>query len=147
MFEVKQPICIYMEEALDHDSGKMGFGLMRFSKHPIVCVIDSKFQGKSVQQAVGLPYEIPVVGSVEEAVSKKAEIMVLGIAPSGGKFPDAWDKPISVALSKGLSLINGLHDDLNARFGHLLKQNVIWDVRKPKTSYPIATGKAANLNN
>mgnify|MGYP001819002393 CR=1 FL=1 len=147
MFEVKQPICIYMEGALDHDSGKMGFGLMRFSKHPIVCVIDSKFQGKTVQQAVGLPYNIPVVGSVEEAVSKKAEIMVLGIAPSGGKFPDAWDKPISVALSKGLSLINGLHDDLNARFDHLLKQNVIWDVRKPKTSYPIATGKAANLNN
>ena len=147
MFDTHQPICIYMEGALDHDSGKMGFGLMRFSKHPIVCVIDSKFQGKTVKQAVGLPYDIPVVASIEEAISKKAEIMVLGIAPSGGKFPDDWNTPVSQALTQGLSLINGLHDDLNAKFGHLLKQNVIWDVRKPNASHPIATGKAADLKN
>lgn len=147
MFKQNQSICIYMEGALDHDSGKMGFGLMRFSKHPIVCVIDSRFKDKTVQEAVGLPYDIPVVASIEEAVTKKAEIMVLGIAPSGGKFPEAWDKAISKALLAGLSLINGLHDDLNARFGHLLKKNLIWDVRKPKPSYPIATGKAAKLQN
>lgn len=147
MFDPKQPLCIYMEGALDHDSGKMGFGLMRFSNHPIVCIIDSKFTGKTVREAVGLPYDIPVVASVDEAVSKRAEIMVLGIAPSGGRFPDAWGHPVSYALKNGLSLINGLHDDLNARFGHLLTTNHIWDVRKPKPSYPIATGKAAKLSN
>lgn len=136
-----------MEGALDNDSGKMGFGLMRFSKNPIVCVIDSKFQGKTVQEAVNLPYQISVVGTVKEAISKGSEVMVLGIAPSGGKFPDSWDEPVSFALKNGLSLINGLHDDLNARFHHLLNGNRIWDVRKPKPSYPIATGKAANLNN
>lgn len=136
-----------MEGALDNDSGKMGFGLMRFSKHPIVCVIDSNFAGNSVQEAVGLPYSIPVVETVDKAVAMQAEIIVLGIAPSGGKFPDEWDEPISNALTNGLSLINGLHDDLNARFGHLLKQNSIWDVRKPQPSYPIATAKAAKANN
>ncbi len=136
-----------MEGALDNDSGKMGFGLMRFSKHPIVCVIDSHYAGKTVQEAVGLSYTIPVVATVDEAVAMHSEIMVLGIAPSGGKFPEEWDKPISHALKNGLSLINGLHDDLNKRFGHLLNHNVIWDVRKPKPSYPIATGKAAQLKN
>ncbi|MEM9000827.1 MAG: DUF1611 domain-containing protein [Bacteroidota bacterium] len=136
-----------MEGALDNDSGKMGFGLMRFSKHPIVCVIDSHYTGKSVQEAVGLPYSIPVVANVDAAIALQAEIMVLGIAPSGGRFPEAWDTPISHALRNGLSLINGLHDDLNARFGHLLKRNTIWDVRKPGHSYPIATGKAAKLQN
>lgn len=136
-----------MEGALDNDSGKMGFGLMRFSKHPIVCVIDSNYAGKTVEEAVGLSYTIPVVATVNEAIAMEAEIMVLGIAPSGGKFPDEWDEPVSLALKSGLSLINGLHDDLNARFGHLLKDNKIWDVRKPKSNYPIATGKAAELNN
>lgn len=136
-----------MEGALDNDSGKMGFGLMRFSKHPIVCVIDSKFSGKTVEQAVGLPYSIPVVSSVKDALDMGSEIMVLGIAPSGGKFPNSWDEPVSFALKNGLSLINGLHDDLNARFGHFLENNKIWDVRKPKPSYPIATGKAATLSN
>ncbi|PRX54799.1 DUF1611 domain-containing protein [Flagellimonas meridianipacifica] len=147
MFNPQKKLCIYMEGALDNDSGKMGFGLMRFSKNPIVCVIDSKFQGKTVQEAVNLPYQISVVGTVKEAISKGSEVMVLGIAPSGGKFPDSWDEPVSFALKNGLSLINGLHDDLNARFHHLLNGNRIWDVRKPKPSYPIATGKAANLNN
>jgi len=136
-----------MEGALDNHSGKMGFGLMRFSQHPIVCVIDSRFQGQTVAEAVNLPYNIPVVGSVEEALEKQAEVLALGIAPSGGKFPDNWEGPISKALELGLSLINGLHDDLNARFGHLLQNNRIWDVRKPKSSYPIARAKAAETKN
>ncbi|RNC90341.1 MAG: DUF1611 domain-containing protein [Allomuricauda sp.] len=136
-----------MEGALDNDSGKMGFGLMRFSKHPIVCVIDSNYAGKTVQEAIGLSYTIPVVETVDEAIRLQAEIMVLGIAPSGGKFPKAWDEPVGYALKNGLSLINGLHDDLNNRFGSLLNTNRIWDVRKPKPSYPIATAKAAELTN
>ena len=143
MFQNHQKIAIYMQGALDNDSGKMGFGLMRFSKHPIVCVIDDNYTGKTVEEAVGLPYAIPVVATIEEALNLQAELLVLGIAPSGGRFPDAWDEPISKALASGMSLINGLHDDLNARYGHLLKNNCIWDVRKPKASYPIATAKAA----
>lgn len=150
MFDSSKKMCIYMEGALDHDSGKMGFGLMRFSKHPILCVIDSRFAGKKVREANGLPYDIPVVGTVDEAADLGSEIMVLGIAPSGGKFPDAWDAPVETALKKGMSLINGLHDDLNARFGQLLgafQGQHIWDVRKPQTNYPIATAKAAETKN
>jgi len=129
MFDSSKKLCIYMEGALDNDSGKMGYGLMRFSKHPIVCVIDSKFAGKMVSEAVNLPYDIPVISSINEAI--------------------AWDKPIEQALKRGLSLINGLHDNLNARFGHLLTKNgqAIWDVRKPKDTYPIASAKTAKLKN
>ncbi|WP_350288521.1 DUF1611 domain-containing protein [uncultured Croceitalea sp.] len=150
MFDSSKKIALFMEGALDSDMGKMGFGLMRFSKHPIVCVIDSNYAGKTVEESVGLPYDIPVIDSIDEAVGKGSEILVLGIAPSGGKFPDAWDLPISEALQNGLSLINGLHDDLYTRYGNLLVNaptQKIWDVRKPKNSYPIATGKAAQLNN
>ena len=100
MFDSNQKLAIYMEGALDKDSGKMGFGLMRFSKHPIVCAIDSNFAGKTVEEAVGLPYSIPVVGSVDEAIGLTAEILVLGIAPSGGRFPAEWDAPISHAPQK-----------------------------------------------
>ena len=149
MFDASKKLCIYMEGALDNDSGKMGFGLMRFSQHPIVGVIDSKYAGKTVREATNLPYDVPVVASIAEAIDQGAEILVLGIAPSGGKFPDAWDIPIGEALKKGLSLINGLHDDLNARYGHLLKggNQHIWDVRKPKASYPIAKANAGKLSN
>ncbi|MEN1783764.1 MAG: DUF1611 domain-containing protein [Bacteroidota bacterium] len=147
MFDSSQKLAIYMEGALDNDSGKMGFGLMRFSKHPIVCIIDSNYAGKNVQEAVGLPYPIPIVGTIAEALTLNADVLALGIAPSGGHFPQSWDAPVTEALKGGLSLINGLHDDLNARFEHLLTSNTIWDVRKPKPNYPIAKGIAANTKN
>ena len=144
-------LAIYMEGNLDTDYGKMGIGVMRYSPNPIACVIDSKYAGKTVSEAVNQPFNIKVVGTVQEAQELGAEVMVLGTAPSGGKFPDEWDDPIGGSVERGMSLINGLHDDLNARYGHLLNPDmsdqVIWDVRKPALSYPIASAKAASLNN
>jgi uncharacterized NAD-dependent epimerase/dehydratase family protein len=151
MITKEKKLAIYMEGNLDTDYGKMGFGVMRYSPNPILCAIDSRYAGKSVREAVGQPFDIPVVSTVEEAHEMGAEVMVLGTAPSGGKFPDAWDDPIGGSVKKGMSLINGLHDDLNARYGHLLnpafKDQVIWDVRKPAARYPIASARASQLNN
>jgi len=149
MFDPKQKMAIYMEASLNTDYSKMGYGVMRYTKHPVACVIDSEHTGKNVREASGQPFDIPVVGSVEEAAKLGAEIMVLGIAPSGGKFPDEWDAPMEQALHYGMSLINGLHDDLNERFGHLLKRadQKIWDVRKPTFSPPIGKARAAEMNN
>ena len=151
MIKPDQKLAIYMEGALDNDYGKMGFGVLRYSPNPVACVIDSNYAGQSVREAVNEPFDCPVVTTVEEAHELGAQVMVLGTAPSGGKFPDAWDEPIGKAVRFGMSLINGLHDDLNLRFGHLLDasnpEQVIWDVRKPQRSYPIATEKAAQLNN
>ena len=151
MIAKNKKLAIYMEGNLDTDYGKMGFGVMRYSPNPIVCAIDSRYAGKSVKEAVGQPFDIPVVSNVDQAHAMGAEVMVLGTAPSGGKFPDEWDDPIGGSVKKGMSLINGLHDDLNARYGHLLNPDssdqVIWDVRKPAPSYPIATARASTLDN
>jgi uncharacterized NAD-dependent epimerase/dehydratase family protein len=151
MIEKNKIFAIFMEGALGTECGKMGEGVMRFSPNPICCVIDAKNAGKTVRQAVGKPFDVPVAATIEEGIALGAEVLVLGIAPSGGKFPDTWDTPIETALKNGLSLINGLHDNLNARFGHLLdKKNttqLIWDVRRPKPSYPIARARAAKHEN
>jgi uncharacterized NAD-dependent epimerase/dehydratase family protein len=149
MIDRNKKLAIYMEGHLDTDYGKMGFGVMRYSPNPIVCAVDTKYAGRTVKEAVGLPHDIPVVASVEEAGKLGAEVMILGTAPSGGQFPDEWDQPIGQSIKMGMSIVNGLHDDLNARYGHLLinKDQEIWDVRKPAPSYPIATAKAAKLDN
>lgn len=141
-------IILFMEGALDNDSGKMGFGLMRFSKNPIVGVIDSRFSGQTVQKVTGLPYDIPILSSLEQGFELGGKVLVLGIAPSGGRFPQEWDAAVIKCLNAGLGIINGLHDDLNQRFkAHLNHSNWIWDVRRPKLYYPIASGKAAELQN
>jgi len=149
MFNKNQQLAIFMEGNLDTDYGKMGFGVMRYSQQPIACAIDTKYAGQTVREAVGLPFDIPVVSSIKEAKEMGSDILVLGIAPSGGKFPDKWVAPIEGALNLGMSLVNGLHDDLNLRFGHLLSSpnQKIWDVRKPTIDPPIAQAQAAKLNN
>lgn len=151
MIPKDKKLAIYMEGNLDSMYAKMGYGVMRYSKHPIVCVIDSDFTGKMVNEVIPLPFKIPIVTSVEEAYNKGADILVLGLAPSGGKLPNSWSTAIEKALKLGMSLVNGLHDQLYERFGHLLDpektDHLIWDVRKPETTYPIGRARARKLDN
>ncbi len=148
MLNKDQKLAIYMEQNLDTDYGKMGFGIMRFSSNPIVCVIDSSHAGKTVNQVEDLPFPYPVVSNVDEAVRLGAEVLVLGIAPSGGRLPEKWHAPLNRAIEQGLCLINGLHDRLNDRFGHGLgDRQWIWDVRQPAFTPGIAAARAASLQN
>jgi uncharacterized NAD-dependent epimerase/dehydratase family protein len=148
MLEKHQKIAIYMEDNLGSDYGKMGYGVMRFTENPIVAVIDSRHDGKTVNQACDLPFNYPVVATIDQAVQLGAEVLVLGTAPSGGRVPREWDAPLQRALELGLSIINGLHDNLNIQFGHLLGDNHwIWDVRQPAFTPEIASARAATLDN
>ena len=74
--------------------------------------------------------------------------MVIGISPSGGRIPKEWLEIIEYALDNGMSIINGLHDHLQPKYGDRLSATQwIWDVRVPQTTPPIATAKAMELNN
>lgn len=151
MIQKDKKLAIYMEGNLDSMYAKMGYGVMRYSNNPIVCVIDSDFAGKMVNEVIPQPFKIPIVTSVEEAHNKGADILVLGLAPSGGRLPHSWSSAIEKALKLGMSLVNGLHDQLHGRFGHLLDSkktgHLIWDVRKPETAYPIGRARAGKLDN
>lgn len=148
MLQPHHRIAIYMEENLDSDHGKMGFGIMRFSKSKIVCVIDSANAGKTVREVNSLPFDYPVVLDVEHAVKAGADVFVIGIAPSGGRIPDQWLEPLYHAIELGMCLVNGLHDSLQEKFGDKLKsEQWIWDVRQPSFIPAIASAQAANLTN
>ncbi|MGB5497621.1 MAG: DUF1611 domain-containing protein, partial [Maribacter sp.] len=152
MIKKDKKLAIYMEGNLDSMFAKMGYGVMRYSNNPIVCVIDSDFTGKMVSEVLShQPFKIPIVTTVEDAHKMGAEVLVLGLAPSGGKLPDSWLPAVETALRMGMSLINGLHDLLNERFAHLLDpknaDQHIWDVRKPRSDYAIARARACKLNN
>lgn len=151
MIGKEKKLAIYMEGNLDSIYAKMGYGVMRYSENPIVCVIDSDYSGKKVNEVIDQPFEIPIVASMEKAIEMGAEVMVLGLAPTGGKLPVTWVPDVEKALTMGMSLVNGLHDLLAERFAHLLHadkpEQVIWDVRKPVTDYAIARARASALTN
>ena len=48
MLKSTQNIAVYMEGHIDSDYGKMGTGVVRYLKNPIVGVIDKKLAGKQM---------------------------------------------------------------------------------------------------
>ncbi|MGR3983687.1 MAG: DUF1611 domain-containing protein [Gammaproteobacteria bacterium] len=148
MLDEKQKVAVFMEGSLDSDYGKMGFGVMRYARNPVVCVIDSAHAGMRVCDACELPFAHPVVAGAAEAADLGAEVVIIGIAPSGGRVAQEWEGALAECLRLGMSLVNGLHDNLNERLAHLLRPGKwIWDVRRPAFTPPIAAARAAALPN
>jgi len=150
MLDIKQKVVVYMEGHIDSDYGKMGIGVARYLKNPIVGIVDTTHAGKSMQDFFELPRAISILKSLQEAVALGAEVMILGIAPSGGRIPETWTPIIKEALEAGLSIVNGLHDLLSPKWSNSIKNpknQWIWDVRIPQFIPAIATAQAAALPN
>jgi uncharacterized NAD-dependent epimerase/dehydratase family protein len=149
MLKSTQKIAIYLQGSLGDADGKMGYGVLRFSPNPVCCVIDSRHSGKSVSDVIDVGRDCAVVASIGQAVEAGAEVLVLGIAPSGGRIPEDWLPALNDAIDHGLCIVNGLHDFLADRFvDRLSKEQWIWDVRQVgDAAPPMASGKAAQLTN
>ncbi len=131
------------------DYGKMGLGVARYLQNPIVGIIDSQNAGSNINKLHSIDREIPIYEKLDQVIDQGAEVLLLGIAPSGGKIPDTWLPLIEEALESGLSVINGLHDTLAQRFAHHIHdyKQWIWDLRVPQFIPEIASGRAAKLTN
>lgn len=140
-------LALYMEGALGEPEGKMGYGLLRYSPHAIVCVVDSRYAGHDQREITGIPRSVPVVASLEEARACGADVLVLAIAPSGGLLPAEWRPAVDEAVERGFSLVNGLHDRLAERYRNLRPGQFVWDIRVEPPGLGVATGRAARLPN
>ena len=149
MLKENQRVAIYLEGHLHSEYGKMGIGAIRYLPNKIVAVIDSKNACSDISSQHDISKNIPIVKSLKQAIDLGAEVLILGIANSGGKILDEWIGLIKEALEKGLSLVNGMHDQLADRFNDLIKHDNqwIWDVRVPQFVPDIGSGKAMKLNN
>jgi uncharacterized NAD-dependent epimerase/dehydratase family protein len=150
MLNTHDKVAIYMESNLDSDYGKTGMGIIRYLSNPITCVIDSLNAGSNISKFIKTDRDIPIVEDLDEAIKKKSTVLILGIAPSGGKIPDEWIPVIEKALKLEMSIVNGLHDLISPKWEKLIKNKSkqwIWDVRIPQFTPEIATCKAKNLKN
>ena len=153
MLDPKLNVAVYMEGHIDSDYGKMGMGVVRYLKNPIVGIVDSKFAGKNIYEIDefnDINKDIKVYKNLKQVVELGAKVLILGIAPSGGKIPKEWDSIIEEAIDSGLSLVNGLHDLLSPKWDKRIKDKKsqwIWDVRVPQFIPEIATGKVAKIKN
>ncbi|HEY3782121.1 MAG TPA: DUF1611 domain-containing protein [Fimbriimonadaceae bacterium] len=147
MLERSQKLAIYVEGELAGPSAKMGSGILRYSPNEVAAVIDSTFAGQDVREVIDSPRSVPVVATIAEAKALGADVFVLGVAPPGGHIPEEWFSAIDEAIGLGMSLVNGLHDQLNPRYPNLKPGQWIWDIRIEPEGLGTANGDSARLKN
>ncbi len=139
-------IIILAEGRLDVFGAKTAVSVIRYRREEVIAVIDRFNAGKDLDSIIGVGKGIPIVRDIEEAMSLKPTVLLIGIAPPGGALPVEWHKCITDAIRHGLHIISGLHCHLsdNHEFSGLARDhNVeIFDVRKSPESISIGTGRA-----
>jgi uncharacterized NAD-dependent epimerase/dehydratase family protein len=107
----------------DWHTAKTAICVIRYKPDEVVAVLDRSHTGKTCQEVLGIGGDVPVVASVAEA--PKANALLIGIAPPGGKIPKPWRPIVLEAVRRKLDVISGLHDFLNddAEFSRAARQH------------------------
>ena len=129
--------------------GKTAMGVIRYGSDRVVAVIDSTQAGRNVREWLGDSgrFDIPIVASLSDAIGfvPRANAMLVGIAPTGGKLPDEWRQAILAAIRAGLDVLSGLHTFLgdDPEFAEAARASGvrIVDYRRPPEREETAVGR------
>ncbi|MDJ0712794.1 MAG: DUF1611 domain-containing protein [Prochloraceae cyanobacterium] len=138
-------VAILLHEGIRSHQGKTGLSYLRYGQASVVALIDEQCAGESLSRLTGIEKKVPIVASVSEALQHNPNVLLIGIAPSGGSLPESWWLEIKQAVEMGLSVVNGLHVPMALIFGNLQPGQWIWDIRQEPKNLSIGTGKARSL--
>ena len=147
MLKREHKLVIHFFEQIDKLNGKMGHGVLRYSQNQVACVVDFNYGGTTTRDLFNFGPDVPVVASVDEALAHGPQVLVLGMAPSGGRLPEAMVREVDHAVESGLSVVNGLHEFLAGRYPDVSSPQWIWDIRREPDGLGIAWGRASELTN
>jgi uncharacterized NAD-dependent epimerase/dehydratase family protein len=124
---------------------KTAHGIIRHGrKYNIINVVDETLAGQDAGEVLGVgKLDIPIVDNIEPG----ADVLIIGVAPVGGKLPQEWIEDIKTAIDLGMDIASGLHDFLNddPELVKLAEDNgvTLWDVRAPPPyeELDVATGE------
>jgi len=110
---IERRLVILAEGNFGYHHGKTAMGVIRFGQDKVLAVIDSAQAGRNVREWLGDTgrYDIPIVASLSDALGflPRANALLIGIAPTGGRLPDEWRAVILAAIRSGLDIHSGLH--------------------------------------
>lgn len=126
-------------------SSKTANACIRYSPNEVVAVLDSTAAGQTANDILGFGKDIPIVATFEAGLSYAPNALLIGIAPAGGQFPDAWRSVVCKALKKGFDVWSGLHTMLgdDQEFASLARESgaAIRDLRRPPADLDVAKGR------
>jgi uncharacterized NAD-dependent epimerase/dehydratase family protein len=92
----------------DSHTAKTAICVIRYRPEEVVAVFDRTAAGKTCAEVFGVGGSIPVVASLADA--REANMLLLGIAPPGGKIPRSWRAIVLDAIERGMTVVSGLHE-------------------------------------
>ncbi|MFD1514764.1 DUF1611 domain-containing protein [Halomarina rubra] len=130
------------------DRAKTAVGLLRYTDHEVVAVLDRDHAGDRVRDHIEDVQDAPVVAGIDDVPDIDA--FVVGIAPIGGGFDETWRDDVTGALERGAEVWSGLHYHLadDEAFAALADEHDtrLWDVRDPPEDLTVAEGVARDLD-
>ncbi len=145
MLTANNRVVILLTEGIKGVHGKTGLAFLRYSQTDILAVIDPKSAGESLAKSTGIERDVPIVKNTQAALAYHPDVLLIGIAPSGGQLPAELLAEIEIAVKGGLSIVNGLHTPLNPKFPDLQPDQWIWDLRQEPPGLTVGRGKARSL--
>ena len=79
-------VAILLQGGIKGDHGKTGLAFLRYSQTKIVAVIDSETAGESLVRLTKIKQDVPIVENVQTALVHQPDILLIGMAPSGGQL-------------------------------------------------------------
>ncbi len=137
----KRKIVILAEGKFRPLESKTANQAIRYRQDEVVAIIDSTQAGKTANDILGFGGGIPVVADLQTTLRFFPDTLLIGIAPAGGRLPDAWRQVIAEAIWHKLEIISGLHTFLSddEEFSRLAQKNNvrIQDLRKVSEEYDV----------
>lgn len=144
--ENRRRYVILAEGEFGERGSKTAMGVIRYGRDPVVAVIDRTRAGRNAAEWLGPAHDVPIVGSLSEALPARPTALLLGTAPRGGRIPAAWRSIILDAIGHGLDIVSGLHElisedpELTALAAtHGVE---LIDHRRPPERHEVSTGRA-----
>lgn len=142
-------LVILAEGKFSFHNGKTAMGVIRFGRDTVLAVVDSTQAGGNVKTWLGEQprFDIPIVASLDEALALggRANALLIGIAPTGGRLPETWREVILAAIAVGLDIHSGLHtflgDDPEFAAAASTAGVKIVDYRRPPERHETAVGR------
>ena len=103
MHRLRKPYLVFLGDVALRSDAKTGFGLCDWCPADVLgeCALPA------AAVSLGLPKLTPL-----EAARGGAGSIVIGVAPPGGRLPEAWIPTLVEALRAGLDVVSGMHTRL-----------------------------------
>jgi len=131
-------------------TSKTANACIRYVPDEVAAVLDSGTAGRTAHDVLGFGGNIPVVANFATGMTHRPTALLIGIAPAGGQFPDAWRPIVSDALRARLDVWSGLHtmlgDDREFAALAAASGSTIRDLRRAPVGLDVASGRVRDLD-